>query len=341
MSQSHPCFLPSEAGMDNNTQTRVEELWFSDGGLIVQAEQSLFRVSGGILAARSPVFKDMLSFIQPPDAEKIDGCPVVTLPDSAADVTCFFKAIFDSSFFEPYPSKVHLIDVFSILHLSNKYAVDYLLRRALVHLSSDFQTTLSGYDEMLQASYESSIIDGYELTAVIAALQIAREVNALWILPTVFYELAAVDEPALQRILEFVSYKDRPARLSNDDRIRFLKMSIHITRQATEAMRFLCHPDTVPGCTGGHSCINARMSAIARVQQDLSNSKRAYSDPLALCTDTEMWNILSDDCCPVCYKSLKSGHKATRQVLWDKLPEFCGLPPWAELEEMKARAIAA
>jgi hypothetical protein len=30
----------------DNTPTRVEELWFSDGGLVVQAEQSLYRVSG-------------------------------------------------------------------------------------------------------------------------------------------------------------------------------------------------------------------------------------------------------------------------------------------------------
>lgn len=81
----------------DNTPTRVEELWFSDGNLIVQAETSLFRVYGAFLAARSSVFKDMLSFPQPADAEMVEGCPVVRLHDSADDVTCFFKAIFDSS----------------------------------------------------------------------------------------------------------------------------------------------------------------------------------------------------------------------------------------------------
>jgi hypothetical protein len=89
---------PRSQTMDmDNTPTRVEELWFSDSGLVVQAEQSLFRVSGAVLAARSPIFKDMLSFTQPPDAETIDGCPVVKLPDLAIDITCFFRAIFDSS----------------------------------------------------------------------------------------------------------------------------------------------------------------------------------------------------------------------------------------------------
>ena len=81
----------------NNIPTRVEELWFSDGSLVVQAEQSLFRVSGAVLAARSSVFNDMLGIAQPPDSETIDGCSMVRLPDSAEDVTCFFRAIFDSS----------------------------------------------------------------------------------------------------------------------------------------------------------------------------------------------------------------------------------------------------
>jgi hypothetical protein len=81
----------------DNTPTRVKDLWFPDGSLVVQAEQSLFRISGGILAARSSVFADMLAFTQPPDAETIDGCPVVKLPDRAEDLTCFFRAIFDSS----------------------------------------------------------------------------------------------------------------------------------------------------------------------------------------------------------------------------------------------------
>ncbi|KAJ7825280.1 hypothetical protein B0H14DRAFT_2369046 [Mycena olivaceomarginata] len=119
----------------DNTPTRVEELWFSDSGLVVQAEQSLFRVSGAVLAARSPIFKDMLSFTQPPDAETIDGCPVVKLPDLATDITCFFRAIFDSS---PTPAEVDFVDVLSILRCSDKYEVKYLRRRALVHLSHDF-----------------------------------------------------------------------------------------------------------------------------------------------------------------------------------------------------------
>ncbi|KAJ7689796.1 hypothetical protein B0H17DRAFT_602129 [Mycena rosella] len=159
----------------DNTPTRVEELWFSDGSLVVQADQSLFRIYSGILAAHSAVFKDMLAFPQPPDAETIEGCPVVRLPDSSRDVTAFFKAIFDSSFFESYPSDTDFNTTISILRLSHKYTVEYLQRRALGHLSPLYPTTFAAYCQHTSASgFEELNLDEHH----VAAIQIAQEVNA-------------------------------------------------------------------------------------------------------------------------------------------------------------------
>jgi hypothetical protein len=78
----------------------VEELWFEEDNLIIRAEDSLFRVSKGILAARSPVLKAMLfGPRQPsPKTEEMYGCSVVELPHSARSVTHFLKAIFDSEY---------------------------------------------------------------------------------------------------------------------------------------------------------------------------------------------------------------------------------------------------
>lgn len=74
---------------------RVDSLWFPDGNIVICAHNVLFKVFRGILAARSPVFADMLAFPQPEDAETIDGVPVLHLDDSAADTMYFLKAIFD------------------------------------------------------------------------------------------------------------------------------------------------------------------------------------------------------------------------------------------------------
>ncbi|KAJ7710530.1 hypothetical protein B0H17DRAFT_1190251 [Mycena rosella] len=76
----------------------------------------------------------MLSCPQPPDSETLDGCSVVEIPDAAADVTVFLKAIFDSSFFEAYPHATKFATVAGILRLSTKYEVEHLRRQALIHL---------------------------------------------------------------------------------------------------------------------------------------------------------------------------------------------------------------
>ncbi|KAJ7602681.1 hypothetical protein B0H17DRAFT_1122261 [Mycena rosella] len=72
---------------------RAEGLWFEDCGLIIQAENVLFRVSRDFLAARSSIFEDMLSLPTPRDAERMNGCPFVRLPDSAENFAAFLKAL--------------------------------------------------------------------------------------------------------------------------------------------------------------------------------------------------------------------------------------------------------
>lgn len=77
--------------------TRVQDLWFDDGNLILKAENSLFRIYSGFLAARSSVFRDMLAFPPPTEGNAtLEGCPVVFVYDAPIDLTHFLRAIFDS-----------------------------------------------------------------------------------------------------------------------------------------------------------------------------------------------------------------------------------------------------
>ena len=81
---------------------RAPHLYFPDGNLILRAENTLFRIFAGLLAARSSVFKDMLAFSPPPPSgeedETIDGCPVVDVYDEPRDLAVFLRAVFDSRF---------------------------------------------------------------------------------------------------------------------------------------------------------------------------------------------------------------------------------------------------
>lgn len=75
---------------------RVQDLWFADGSLIIQAGNSQFRVYHGVLTARSSIFQDMLSLVQPPGSDLVEGCPLIHLHDNPGDVSVFLMAIFDS-----------------------------------------------------------------------------------------------------------------------------------------------------------------------------------------------------------------------------------------------------
>ncbi|KAJ7496159.1 hypothetical protein B0H11DRAFT_2189990, partial [Mycena galericulata] len=101
---------------------RCTELWFSDCGLIIRAETMLFRLSGQMLSAHSPVFADMLAFPQPEedDSEQLEGCPVVSLPDSADHLRSFFRALFDYEYFKPYPAETEFPVIEGVLRLSQK-----------------------------------------------------------------------------------------------------------------------------------------------------------------------------------------------------------------------------
>lgn len=70
--------------------------WFEDGNVILEAEETQFRVYRGILAANSAVFKDMFEFAQPEGDGNVGGCPVVHLSDSAEDLQHVLMVLHDA-----------------------------------------------------------------------------------------------------------------------------------------------------------------------------------------------------------------------------------------------------
>lgn len=78
----------------------MENLWFTGADLVLRAENTLFRVHSSILGARSSVFRDMVSFPQPPapESDTVDGRPLIILHDLVAEVEVFLMAVFDSRY---------------------------------------------------------------------------------------------------------------------------------------------------------------------------------------------------------------------------------------------------
>ncbi|KAJ7760100.1 hypothetical protein DFH07DRAFT_940030 [Mycena maculata] len=338
--------------MDTDSQPkefqRVQELWFEDGNIVVRAETSQFRVYRGFLATRSPVFQDMFSFPQPLDSELVDGCPLVVLPDPAPHVIVFLRAIFDSSFFKPFPFPTAYNIIVGCLRLSHKYGVDYLRREALIHFSSGFDTKLSRWDAEAYGAYNlgddtpvSRIISwgippdiGYNASVI----HIIREVDALWLLPLAFYSLSATSSTDIgSDIFSDAGCNSVPTKLSDVDRAAFLRgHGIQCLSVATDILRFLYEPVEIDGCGCPEACSQVRLRAIASIREVIRANP---SRPLDIWGPNE-WEWL-DDACLTCLTALKKTHQEAKEEFWDKLPGIYGLPPWEELQKMQVAAIGS
>ena len=71
---------------DVETPKRSARFWFEDGNVVLQAEDTQFRVHRSHLALHSEIMKDCFSCPQPEGAPTVEGCPLVHLPDSAMDI---------------------------------------------------------------------------------------------------------------------------------------------------------------------------------------------------------------------------------------------------------------
>ena len=95
--------------VERNTEFRApkrhEDLWFSDGSVVLATDTTLFRVHISILSRHSAFFCDMFSLPQPSlfagassvveSAGDIGDCPFVHLQDSAEDLANLLKALYD------------------------------------------------------------------------------------------------------------------------------------------------------------------------------------------------------------------------------------------------------
>ncbi|KAF7353916.1 BTB domain-containing protein [Mycena venus] len=218
----------SPVGSESTVPQRVQNLWFDDGNIVIQAGNALYRVYRGALASRSSVFQDMISFPQPPEAELVEGCPFVELPDPEVDVTPFLRAIFEPEFFMPFPAPTEFDVVVGCLRLGHKYGVEYLRRRALVHFSSGFPTTLSQFDRYMYEpedgpSKEHSWRFPEDPASRIRAILVAREVDAPWLLPRAFYTLAVHFDKLGMAVFNGAVYNGLDVRLSAEDQKTFSK----------------------------------------------------------------------------------------------------------------------
>lgn len=330
--------------LPSDEPTRVDDVWFTDGNLILQAENSLFRIYGGIISARSSVFRDMLAF--PPPAEgnaTFEGCPIVEVYDSAVDMTYFLRAVLDSrcvksspffidclshhinSFFEPPPSPSELPIVSAVLRLSTKYDIQYLRRRALQHLITTFPMTLAGW----KARDKARTIPPVDNTPF-AALQVAREFDLPWLIPSIMY---CISSHPLEKTLDGAPWAGSHLQLSHADQRTCVlgrsNLMMIQNRGALELSKTMSSASESM-CTEA-SCVSTRMRC--------AEIMTSWGVAGFLDFFEENSGVFLGGFCSPCHSAFRDECEVASQALWNALPPMFDLPSWDDLDKLRVSAL--
>ncbi|KAK7690434.1 hypothetical protein QCA50_005532 [Cerrena zonata] len=174
-------------------------LWFNDGNIVLVAEDTPFKVYGGLLSQKSEVFRDILAIPQPatPDeAELMDGIHIIHVSDTWRDLSHVLHAIYHG--FRVFAVDQHLsfLAVSALLRLGQKYEIPELKEAATSLLKSCFPERLADfkYDTKLQDDppyYRYIIFDPplirMRLEDLPGVINLARAYGLPSLLPSAFY----------------------------------------------------------------------------------------------------------------------------------------------------------
>ncbi|EKM52527.1 uncharacterized protein PHACADRAFT_126407 [Phanerochaete carnosa HHB-10118-sp] len=312
--------------------TKDADLWFPDGSIMLRAGNTLFKVYSGMLGQASPVFKDMLSLPQstPSEDEMYEDLLVVRMPDSAADLKPFLKAIHDgcvdppNSYFDVGDLKVQDIPmVVSVLRLSTKYHVSFLRKRATEALLRWYPSNLDDYSPIGQS--ERPLQDHSRHVLVANA---ARETDVLVLLPAALLLCSAT---ANTRVLydgletngEHYTLVDANRRAVFFGRLRLS----HAARSRTQAFFFYPRTPNPPAlkCSAPERC-----NEFCRIYSSVFDEKE---DPWMNPFYRLNWKAIRSTCCVNCASGWEVHHAEASHQVWQEMPSYFDLSPWTELIE--------
>ncbi|KAJ7043731.1 hypothetical protein C8F04DRAFT_1073109 [Mycena alexandri] len=292
------------------------DIWYSDGSVVLQAQDTQFRVHWSLLAQNSSFFRDMQALPQPPDQPSVEGCPVVRLHDAVADVKNLLTVLYTPMF--PLERAASFQTIASVVRLGRKYEFRKLLDWAVDLVMSTSPTDVLSYDEDFPGE---DIIDCPGLGLEI--LTLARENNILGALPCAYYRVVATYSQ--KELFDGVSTdSDELVSLPSIDLRRcILGREALISAQMKPGYTLDWLSTWVPSqhCATAAACAGKRDKEFRRCMSNPAVHALDYSVPFG-----------SGSFCFECSPRIKQLVRAGKWKVWEKLPSFFDLPPWNELK---------
>ncbi|KAL1747956.1 hypothetical protein HDZ31DRAFT_30775 [Schizophyllum fasciatum] len=313
---------------------RDEDLYFDDGSVVLRGcgSSPIFRVHLSILAKRCSFFQDLRHLAQPdafPDAT-YEGLPMVSLDDDPEDIKHYILAIYYPDTFRPPPEETESFrKLEGVLRIAHKYGDDNMRARGLRHLAQIFVPEPM-YPTYSTGPKEYGDVCGPE-DLVRRVGQLARDVDALWLLPNIFLHAfvyrVAEDADAVRHSPKR-SHAMLPEYLHNHKQAQATVLSSWIEGCFARMPRQCV--DGVDECTRGTRDGLLSQARIARYVTGDSPLADSVSE------DHEKMTV-QYSMCEGCARHIERCFSDWKAKTWNEFPNLFGLPDWVQLHMMHAR----
>ncbi|KAJ7668687.1 hypothetical protein DFH06DRAFT_205875 [Mycena polygramma] len=311
---------------------RRSTIWYKDGSVVLQAQDTQFRVHWGVLAQASAFFHDLSGLPQPTDQPNVDGCPVIEISDLVADVECLLTGLYNPGLFNqkalPFPY------IASFVRLGRKYDFKDLFDIAVERLAFENPTTLEEYTALgtvlstaagKRVSHSTTRIVNYRGIHY-DMLELARENDLLALLPCAYFRVARL---SLESIFEEIQRPDgTTCALSSMDRAictRGHERLQHAQWKPDNTLSWVVLWKCSDNCAEHKKCDQARESVL----RSILFNPAVY----AFIVIEEIQKYFCAGCAKMVGTSLATG----QGKMWENLPSFFELPPWQELKSSNER----
>ncbi|KAJ7496923.1 hypothetical protein FB451DRAFT_1386270 [Mycena latifolia] len=294
------------------------DIWYQDGSVVLQAENTQFRVHWSILSQSSSFFRGLQGLPQPPDQPSVDGCPIVELPDRLADLEILLRALYIPST-KALPFSV----IAALIRLGRKYEFRDLLGLAAERLTYENPSTFDKYMALVKSQpgvYKPTRIEAYNGIDY-DVITLARENNILSVLPSAYHRALITSDRA--QLFDGIPRGDgTTASLAPVDQRRYVLGRERILKQQFQqgyTLGCLRRWDYDDDCTDLSRCTRGREDIFRQLLDD--GHLRTFGA-------FAIKNVLCFECRRHASESIAAG----RKKMWEDLPGFFDLPPWNELK---------
>ncbi|KZT03493.1 uncharacterized protein LAESUDRAFT_761844 [Laetiporus sulphureus 93-53] len=320
---------------DDSKQIKCdEELWYSDGNIVLIAQNHAFRVYKGQLAQHSEVFSGLFS-MQHTGEENMEDCPVVHLPDSANELRHLLRFIFYYRKYYKDDIVLKFPTVAGLIRIGHKYLVHESVAEGLSRLRSIYGTHLPDYIAFRRRRDRKTRGMQYRPKHAIGVVNLARLISADDILPTALYDCCHLSTHILTNGVRYADGSierlapndlaicfDGQRRLMFANSSAFYKM-FDLDANRPRSGRYGCY--TVGECG---SALDAIIDdCIERGLQLHPNGLAIWSSIINLRKSSiqERLESLGSALCPSCRRFLNYHNNEAWYTLSDTLPSIFGL----------------